>query len=98
MKRKQKELLNLLNRKNRISIGNINVDRDYSKMICALLYLCEGEKNSSVLRFVNSDPKMIKTFLLFFRKAYNIDESKFRACLHLHSYHNQTKQKYFGSE
>ncbi|MFA4888041.1 MAG: hypothetical protein WC628_00485 [Candidatus Omnitrophota bacterium] len=48
------------------------------KLICGILYLCEGAKypSSQVMAFGNSDPEMIKTFLGLLRKYFNIQEEK----------------------
>ena len=50
------------------------------KIICGLLYLCEGAKYpaSRFLYFGNSDPKLIYFFITLLRKTYNIEESKLR--------------------
>lgn len=69
------------------------------KIVCALLYWCEGGKTEkSQLTFINSDPKLVKYFIDTFRKAFDVDESKFRALIHLHDYHNVNKQLLFWSE
>ena len=50
------------------------------KLICGLLYLCEGAKYpaSRYLYFGNTDPKIISAFLILLRRHYNIDENKLR--------------------
>lgn len=50
------------------------------KLICGLLYLCEGAKYpaSRYLHFGNSDSKIIYFFINLLRKTYNIDEDKLR--------------------
>jgi len=73
-------------------------DIKQAKIYCALLYWCEGAKGyNESIRFVNSDPSLIKTFLILFRKGFQIEESKFRVLMHLHSYHNENIQKDFWS-
>lgn len=81
-------------------LGNISYSIDQARLICALLYWCEGEKskNDKSLIFTNSDPTLVKTFLRNLRKGYAIDEKKFRVCIHLHHYHNPKKQLIFWSE
>ena len=71
--------------------------KNIDKIYCSLLYWCEGNKDNFSVRFTNSDPKMIKTFLSLFRKSFNIDEKRLRVCLHLHDYHNEEDQKEFWS-
>ncbi len=50
------------------------------KLICGILYLCEGAKYpaSRFLHFGNSDPKLIYFFINLLRKTYNISEDKLR--------------------
>lgn len=51
-----------------------------AKLICGVLYLCEGAKypSSRQLIFGSSDPRMIKIFLDLLRKNFAIDENKIR--------------------
>lgn len=79
-------------------LSSLNLDQRHSKVYCALLYWCEGGKRGGSVSFTNSDPKMIKIFLKFFRKSFSLDESKFRVCVHLHSYHSSTKQLKYWSQ
>ncbi|MBM3205603.1 helix-turn-helix domain-containing protein [Candidatus Shapirobacteria bacterium] len=79
-------------------ILKINFNNSIYKLFCALLYWCEGGKTEKThLRFINSDPTMIYTFLKLLRNSFNLDERKFRAILHLHDYHDEKKQKKFWS-
>ncbi|MCG2707718.1 MAG: hypothetical protein L6404_03620 [Candidatus Omnitrophica bacterium] len=50
------------------------------KLICGLLYLCEGAKypSSRYLYLGNSDPKIISFFINALRRYYEIDENKLR--------------------
>lgn len=73
-------------------------DKVTLKVFLALLFWCEGSKNLSVLTFTNSDPQLIALFLKLFRSAYDLKESSFRCCLHLHKYHNQKKQLDYWSK
>jgi uncharacterized protein YjcR len=67
-------------------------------MLAALIYECEGAKSSkSTLEFTNSDPLLVKLFLRLLRTSLSLDESKFRVVMHLHSYHNERKEKDFWS-
>ena len=70
-----------------------------SKLLCAMIYWCEGAKNHYAgVRFTNSDPNLIKSFLHLLRKSFVIDEKKFRVCIHLHKYHDPAKQLDFWSQ
>src|ERR1044072_6293479 len=65
----------------------------FSKIMCAMLYWCEGNKSArGGVYFTNSDPQLIKKFLELLRESFDIDESKFHPCIHLHEYHNARKQ------
>jgi transcriptional regulator with XRE-family HTH domain len=80
-------------------IDNINKNINHCKLYCALLYWCEGGKGDEEgVRFINSDPILVKTFLTLFRKSFAIDENKFRGLMHLHSYHDEEVQKNFWAK
>lgn len=68
------------------------------KLLCAFLFWAEGGKNGSCVHFVNSDPKMIATFLKLLRTSFAINENKFRASIHVHEYHNETELRQFWSK
>ena len=93
----KEQVLKKINLKNKKTLKSVNFNKEFYKFSCAMLYWCEGGKTDNSLIFYNSDPEMIKTYLYFLRKGFKIDESKFRVCLHLHSYHNEKKQKIFWS-
>ncbi|XOA42958.1 MAG: hypothetical protein ACKKMV_02445 [Candidatus Nealsonbacteria bacterium] len=79
-------------------IRKVKKDLNHLKLYCALLYWCEGGKNyKDSIRFVNSDPLLINTFLSLFRRAFLVDEKKFRVLMHLHAYHDEQEQKDFWS-
>ncbi|HEY4523724.1 MAG TPA: helix-turn-helix domain-containing protein [Candidatus Paceibacterota bacterium] len=84
----------------RKTLGKISSTADSSRLYCALFYWCEGEKskNDKSLFFTNSDPLLVKSFLKHLRKGFEIDETKFRVCVHLHSYHDAQKQLLFWSQ
>lgn len=85
-------------RKARFSLNKIPSSKELSKLFCALLFWCEGSKSNNSLKFTNSDPQLIKLFLKLLRAGYTIDEKKFRALMHLHQYHNETRQRHFWQE
>lgn len=81
------------------SVGKCVLLKNDLKIVCALLYWCEGGKTEkSKLSFINSDPKLVKYFIDTFRKAFNIDEKRFRALIHIHNYHSIKKQIDFWSK
>jgi len=80
-------------------ISKIHFDKSVCKLLCSLLYWCEGAKTESThIKFTNSDPKMIFIFLKLLRSSFKLDEKKFRALLHLHDYHDEEKMKKFWSK
>ncbi|MDD5221502.1 MAG: hypothetical protein PHV47_02805 [Candidatus Pacebacteria bacterium] len=80
-------------------IKGVSFNNCQKKVLCALLYMCEGTKNiGGGLHFVNSDIALVKTFLSLFRLAFDLNEKKFRVCLHLHEYHDPKKQIKYWSE
>ena len=80
-------------------LEKIVLDSLHVRFICALLYWCEGTKNYfQGVNFINSDSRLVSTFLRFFRKSFQVDEKKFRCCVHIHEYHNAGKQVAFWSK
>ncbi len=70
------------------------------KLICGILYVCEGSKypTTRCLSFANSDPKMTKFFLTMLRKYFDIDEKKFRCRIQQRYDQNSDKLKRFWSK
>lgn len=81
------------------TVSTIKLDKAMSRVMCSLLYWCEGEKTNTdkTLTFANSDPKLTATFLAMLRKGFEVNEKKFRVCLHLHDYHDEKRQIAFWS-
>ena len=76
-----------------------NVSKKHLALFCALLYRCEGNKDArGGIKFTNSDPVMIRSFIDFLKSYFEIDEKKLRACVHLHEYHSPKKQILFWSK
>lgn len=75
------------------------LNKNSAIILCAMIYYCEGRKSvQQGIAFTNSDPDLIKLFLVLFRKSFVLDEEKFRVCVHLHSYHNSEQQLKFWSK
>lgn len=57
-----------------------SMDPESGKMICGLLYLCEGAKYPSTrcLIFGNSDPAIIRCFLNLLKASFDIKDDKLR--------------------
>lgn len=77
--------------------GLKNID-GYSKLLCSVLYWCEGGKSGNTVNFTNSDPLLVTTFMNLFRISFKTNESKFRAIIHIHDYHNDLTQKEFWAK
>ena len=63
-----------------------------------MLYWAEGAKRGEQINFSNSDPRMIKFMMLWFRKICKVREEKFRVALHIHSLHCRRDIKRYWSE
>jgi len=71
---------------------------EVQKTMLALLYWAEGSKGREVVQFANTDPKLALLFITLLRNSFEIDESKIRIRLHLHSYHQEKRVKAFWSK
>ncbi len=99
IKAKQKKLqTEALEKDSIVLLKRITPSKELAKLCCALLWWCEGNKRSTFVRFTNSDPSLIKNFLLLLRFGFKVEESKFRILMHLHKYHSEVVQKEFWSE
>ena len=81
-------------------IQTLAITPDLALLSCSLLYWCEGEKdkNDTTFTFSNSDSRLIRAFMKLMRRAFVLDERKFRVRMHLHEYHNEASQRKFWSE
>lgn len=93
-KKREIQQLILTNKAKKL-LSKVLITPEICKLCCALLFWCEGEKNTSLVKFTNSDPSLIKLFLNLLRKGFDIEESKLRILMHLHEYHIEKKQKNF---
>ena len=75
----------------------LSLNQQNALLICSILYWAEGSKQGPYVCFTNSDPIMIGVFLKCFRRAFALDESKFRGLIHLHEYHNASDELQFWS-
>ncbi|TRZ52281.1 hypothetical protein D4R99_02985 [bacterium] len=81
-------------------LQNLLKNKDIAKVVLATLYLCEGTKNKgrSALVFGNSDPNIIRLFLLLLRYVFKVDENKFRCTLQGREDQKIKKLEMFWSE
>ena len=50
-----------------------------------MLYWAEGAKTRNTVKFVNSDPHMLRLFLRFLRKCLGVDAQRFRISLNVYT-------------
>ncbi len=80
-------------------IDAFHPDKNVALVLAAMIYWCEGAKNPSRgIDFTNSDARLVKTFLNLLRTAFVLDEKKFKAVVHVHSYHDPARQIKFWSK
>lgn len=79
--RKQAEIDRLL-AEGRRRIGDLS-ERDLL-IAGTALYAGEGCKTDGMVGFANSDPRMVALFCTWFRRMFDIDESRLRVRLYLH--------------
>ncbi len=77
-------------------LNNINInDKNIFKIAIAMLYLGEGAKKNQETAIGNSNPLILKFFLIFLKKIFNIDINKIRCELYLRADQNSKKIKKF---
>lgn len=97
-RRRQEQRLKAMEAEAKAIVHNSDLTHSHKQLICAVLFWCEGGKDvTSGLQFINSDPRMISKFLSLFRESFVPNESKFRALVHLHDYHDVNKQLQYWS-
>jgi transcriptional regulator with XRE-family HTH domain len=70
------------NREGAARIGVLS-EREFL-VLGAALYAGEGAKTQDALAFANSDPLLIRIFVTWLRRFFDVEESKFRVRLYLH--------------
>jgi len=97
LKMKRQKMINKFNSQASDIINKIPKNKDIYKVLLALLFWTEGSKRTSFLSFTNSDPTMARTYTNLIRRAFKIDEKKFRIIIHIHEYHDEEKVKYWSN-
>jgi transposase-like protein len=90
-------LLKQIDKQANISLSKVNLNKETRLLLCSLLFWGEGSKTNQYVSFINSDPKMINVFITLLRQSYKLDETKFRALIHVHQYHNENQLKKYWS-
>lgn len=85
--------------KNKRLVKSLKLSEDLAKILAGLLYWCEGSKypSSNFVAFSNSEPELVKTFLLLFRLGFSPKEEKIRASIQIHTTHNKEEILNFWS-
>ncbi len=75
-------------------------DISFLKSLLAMLYWAEGTKFEGVnsMKFVNTDPRLLKLYLTLLRRCFPIDEKRVRIRVHIHHYHDKKKVVRFWSK
>lgn len=73
------------------------LDLSQLRLIGTMLYWGEGSKTQRRASFANSDPKMIRVMMLFFRLVCRVPDTKFRAMIHIHESLDHKKAEEFWS-
>ena len=74
------------------------IDKENLKLIGSALYLGEGGKTPNRVDFTNSNEKIIKLMMLFFRKICKVPEEKFRVWISLYDQSKIHETKLFWSK
>ena len=74
------------------AIASLQQTHAHIRLLCALIYWCEGAKSKDRVDFTNADPNLVQLFLMYLRSGFTLEEQKFRVCLHLHTYHDVPDQ------
>ncbi|KKP23193.1 MAG: hypothetical protein UR11_C0001G0167 [Candidatus Woesebacteria bacterium GW2011_GWC1_30_29] len=82
------------------SFQKIDINTDFKKILCGVIYGCEGAKYPATkhLGFTNSEPLLILSFINLLRDSFQLDESKFRIHLQIHSNQNYNNLVKFWSD
>ena len=97
MKEKRKTILKNIEEAN-IDLPPMLLEPRISMIALAMLFWAEGSKRESTLTFGNSDPKMVKMFLLLLRNCYKLEEEKFRCTVQCRADQNVPELERFWSE
>ena len=71
-----------LNRQGKTRLGVLTDEAFFAAGVA--LYAGEGSKTDGEVRFSNSDPAMVRLFCAWFRRFFDVDETRMRGRLHLH--------------
>lgn len=73
----------------------LSLDKNSGRILCALIYWCEGAKSHNRVQFTNSDPELVNFFIDLLEHHFDVPRFKLVALLHLHEYHAPAHQQIF---
>lgn len=94
--KEREEITKMLNEQGRKDIGRLSKRERFIAGIA--IYAGEGGKTDRDISFVNSDPKMIKFMINWFKDFCDISNDKLRGSLYIHDDLNENKAKSFWSK
>src|SRR3990167_2844725 len=77
---------------------NLSKREERLRLAGVMLYWAEGCKGWSTVKFVNSDPAMIKLFLSFLRDICGIWENRLKLLIHMYPDHKENELIKFWSK
>ncbi len=63
---------------------NLSIEDEKLRLLGVMLYWAEGCKGRGTVKFVNSDPDMIRLFLRFLREICGIWENRLKLLIHMY--------------
>ena len=87
-----------IRREARAFLDKISFNEQLCELIFSTFYLAEGSKKENAVIVANSNPILLKAIVALFRNIYDVDQNKFRCCLHLRSDQSEVKLKNFWSK
>lgn len=90
---------NIRNSENNI-FKTLKIEQNLAKIFSGVIYGCEGSKYpaSHCIAFTNSEPELMTSFISLLRFSYELDETKWRVILQIHSNQNYAKLSKYWSE
>jgi transposase-like protein len=74
-------------------VGALRVKATASMSPVAMLYWAEGEKDRNALRFYNSDPEMVRFFISFLKKYFDLRDEEIKITCNLFADHVQRQRE-----
>jgi transposase-like protein len=72
---------------------NLALQGDSRHVAGCMLYWAEGEKDRNALRFYNSDPEMVRFFVFFLKKYFDLRDEEIRITCNLFADHVQRQRE-----